>query len=140
MMAFAFEEVGVGGAPYARIVAGKDLLGDILPPPEYVLEAYLEINLIYDGQGKLAEHKARLKFLRENFEARRAYWRQSPLPDDIRREIVDDLRRRGRRPLARTRRRLSPRRRLRRSRQARRLVRPPQRALRRPPRRSSTTS
>ncbi len=88
-MWFALGEIGVGGAPYARIVAGKDLVGDILPPPENVIEAYLEANLIYNGQGKLAEHKARLADLHREFEARRAFWRQSPLPDDIRHEIVE---------------------------------------------------
>ena len=89
LISFALADVSVGGAPYARIVAGKDLVGDILPPPEYVMEAYLEANLIYNGEGKIAEHKARLTELRKAFDARRAFWRQSPLPDEIRREIVE---------------------------------------------------
>ena len=85
----AFREIGVGGAIYQRIVAGKDLLGDILPPPEYAIEPYLEANLIYNGQGKLADHKARLASLRKDFDDRRAYWRASSLPADLRNEIVE---------------------------------------------------
>ena len=85
----AFKQVGVGGEFYQRIVAGKDLLGDILPPPEYAIEPYLEANLIYNGQGRLADHKARLASLRKDFDDRRAYWRASSLPADLRSEIVD---------------------------------------------------
>ena len=31
----------VNGPYYNRIVQGKDLIADILPPPEYVIEAYM---------------------------------------------------------------------------------------------------
>jgi len=34
-------QVKVNGPLYARIVQQKDLLADILPPPEYLLESYL---------------------------------------------------------------------------------------------------
>ena len=85
----AFKQVAIGGVIYQHIVAGKDLLGDILPPPEYAIEPYLEANLIYNGEGKLADHKARLASLRKDFDVRRAYWRASALPADLRNEIVD---------------------------------------------------
>ncbi|HQN49646.1 MAG TPA: hypothetical protein PK913_01115, partial [Phenylobacterium sp.] len=32
----------IEGPLYHRISLGKDLIADILPPPEYVIEAYLE--------------------------------------------------------------------------------------------------
>jgi methyl-accepting chemotaxis protein len=86
---WALDRIGIGGATYQRIVAGKDLLGDILPPPEYVIEAYLEANLLFNGEGRLEDHKARLASLHKNFDDRRAYWRGSQLPDDIKHEIVD---------------------------------------------------
>ncbi|MFZ3045831.1 MAG: hypothetical protein WA151_07945, partial [Desulfatirhabdiaceae bacterium] len=31
----------VNGPVYEQIVEGKDLIADILPPPEYIMEAYL---------------------------------------------------------------------------------------------------
>jgi len=86
---WALDRIGIGGATYQSIVAGKDLLGDILPPPEYVIEPYLEANLIFNGEGKLEDHKARLASLRKDFDDRRAYWRKSLLPDGIKHEIVD---------------------------------------------------
>lgn len=33
--------IKVNGPMYARIVEGKDLVADILPPPEYIIESYL---------------------------------------------------------------------------------------------------
>ncbi len=89
LSSLTLQKVGIGGDAYARIVAGKDLLGDILPPPEYVIEPYLEANLIYNGEGKLADHEARLASLRKDFDARRLYWRNSALPEDIKHEIID---------------------------------------------------
>ena len=40
--AVALWKLSVGGPVYEQIVLGKDLVADILPPPEYVIEAYLE--------------------------------------------------------------------------------------------------
>lgn len=34
-------ELKVNGPVYQRIIQGKDLIADILPPPEYIIESYL---------------------------------------------------------------------------------------------------
>ena len=34
-------ELKVNGKLYKRIVQGKDLIADVLPPPEYIIETYL---------------------------------------------------------------------------------------------------
>ena len=34
-------QLEVNGPLYQRVVQGKDLVADILPPPEYVIETYL---------------------------------------------------------------------------------------------------
>ena len=39
---YALKQLRVGGPLYTQIKLGNDLIADILPPPEYVLEAYLE--------------------------------------------------------------------------------------------------
>lgn len=36
-------KVQVNGPIYQRVVQGKDLVADILPPPEYLIESYLVV-------------------------------------------------------------------------------------------------
>lgn len=38
---FTIEKLKVNGKMYKEIVQGKDLVADILPPPEYIIESYL---------------------------------------------------------------------------------------------------
>ncbi|WP_374654191.1 methyl-accepting chemotaxis protein [Dongia sp.] len=70
----ALSELKVGGPLYRQIVLGKDLIADILPPPEYVLESYLEATLAVKNPGELAAHRARLAQLRKDYDARHEYW------------------------------------------------------------------
>ena len=75
-------EVRVGGPYYTRIVMGKDLVADILPPPAYILEAYL---LTYQAAyaADPAERTALLKRLEETekeFHERQTVWKDA-LPD-----------------------------------------------------------
>ena len=39
-------ELKIGGPRYSRIVDAKDLVADILPPPMYIVEAFLEANIL----------------------------------------------------------------------------------------------
>ena len=43
--AYALRELKVGGPLYTDIKLGNDLIADILPPPAYVIESYLEATL-----------------------------------------------------------------------------------------------
>jgi methyl-accepting chemotaxis protein len=68
--------VKVNGPIYARIVQNKDLVADILPPPEYILESYL---LAFQMAGDenadhLNKYVERSAALRKDFEDRHAYW------------------------------------------------------------------
>ena len=42
---WALNDLRVGGPLYGKIKLGNDLVADILPPPEYVIEAYLEATM-----------------------------------------------------------------------------------------------
>jgi methyl-accepting chemotaxis protein len=79
----ALSTLKVGGPTYNQISLGKDLVADILPPPEYILESYLEATLALNDRTGLAEHKARLTQLRKDYDDRRSYWQQQPIKDDI---------------------------------------------------------
>jgi methyl-accepting chemotaxis protein len=51
-------DVKVNGPRYKVIALGKDLQADILPPPEYILEAYALTMEILDVEQK--EHRERI--------------------------------------------------------------------------------
>ena len=43
---YSLQKLEIGGAIDTQMALGKDLVSDILPPPEYVIEAYLEAALL----------------------------------------------------------------------------------------------
>ncbi len=70
----AIAELKVGGPLYQRIVLGKDLVADILPPPEYIIESYLEATLALNDPASLPGRRGRLAQLRKEYDDRHAYW------------------------------------------------------------------
>ncbi|MDD5581129.1 MAG: methyl-accepting chemotaxis protein [Methylobacter sp.] len=78
-------DLKINGALYQRIVQGKDLVADILPPPEYIIESYLvTLQLINEAdsmeQNKLIEQ---LKRLKDNYMVRHEYWHQQELDGEL---------------------------------------------------------
>jgi methyl-accepting chemotaxis protein len=73
----SINQVRIGGSLYTKVVAGKDLVADILPPPLYVIEAYLEASSAFSNGsvGEAARTAKRLTQLRSDYDARIAYWR-----------------------------------------------------------------
>ncbi|MGJ0509778.1 MAG: methyl-accepting chemotaxis protein [Methylocystis sp.] len=84
----ALERLKIGSAAYDRIITGKDLVADILPPPAYVIEAYLEAHLALREPSAAATHLDRINQLRSDYQARREFWAKSEiLPEDLK-EVV----------------------------------------------------
>ena len=78
-------ELKVNGTVYKQIVQGKDLIADILPPPEYIIESYLVALQIaattdVEKQNKLFE---RLKVLKEEYDTRHEFWSKEGLSGDL---------------------------------------------------------
>jgi len=86
--ALAIRELKVGGPIYQRIVLGKDLIADILPPPEYVIEAYLETTLALNDPASVVQRTARLAALRKDYDERHEYWVKESFEDSIRNRLV----------------------------------------------------
>ncbi len=76
---YALQQLRVGGPLYSQIKLGNDLIADILPPPAYVLEAYLEATLALREPETVATRTERLTQLRKDYDDRRDYWRKSDL-------------------------------------------------------------
>ncbi|HEV8391093.1 MAG TPA: HAMP domain-containing methyl-accepting chemotaxis protein [Dongiaceae bacterium] len=70
----ALSELKVNGPAYRQIVLGKDLIADILPPPEYVIEAYLETTLTLNDPPSVQQRRARLQQLHKEYDDRHKYW------------------------------------------------------------------
>jgi methyl-accepting chemotaxis protein len=69
----------VNGPLYQQIVQGKDLIADILPPPEYIIESYFVLFQMMEetDAAKLKELASRSQSLREEYDKRHAFWLKS---------------------------------------------------------------
>ncbi|OSJ25935.1 methyl-accepting chemotaxis protein [Bradyrhizobium japonicum] len=85
---YALRELKVGGPLYSDIKLGNDLIADILPPPEYVIEAYLEATLAMREPDQLSAHGERLVQLRKDYDERKAFWTTSNLSTDLKTALV----------------------------------------------------
>src|SRR3954467_6648563 len=71
----ALSRLKIGGPVYRQLSHSNSMVSDILPPPQYILEPYLETTLALQRPAELAEHKARLAVLHRKYEEGLAYWR-----------------------------------------------------------------
>ncbi|MFA6312160.1 MAG: methyl-accepting chemotaxis protein [Sterolibacterium sp.] len=95
------QQVKVNGPIYQGIVQQKDLLADILPPPEYLIESYL-VTLQMAGADKasLPALVAKSQALAKDFDDRQQYWAKA-LPDgEIKTLLVEKAYRPGKAFLA----------------------------------------
>jgi len=81
--AHAMKELKVGGPIYTEIRLANDLVADILPPPEYVIESYLEATLALRDPDSLETRRPRLKQLHKEYDERKAFWNSSDLSPSL---------------------------------------------------------
>jgi methyl-accepting chemotaxis protein len=85
----SLNKVRIGGATYDEIVQVKDLVADILPPPLYVIEAYLEAGLAFNHIKPLSEAQSRIAELRKQYDERREFWQGSSLDRAIKQKLTE---------------------------------------------------
>ena len=85
---YALRQLKIGGPLYSEIKLGNDLVADILPPPAYVLEAYLEATLAMREPDQLTAHSERLVQLRKDYEDRKTFWAASNLSPELKAALV----------------------------------------------------
>ncbi|WP_298254954.1 methyl-accepting chemotaxis protein [Bradyrhizobium sp.] len=86
---YALSELKVSGPLYNKIKLGNDLVADILPPPEYVIEAYLEATLALNDPASLATRRGRLVQLKKEYDERREFWSKSDLDPTIKAKLIE---------------------------------------------------
>src|SRR6185436_1485930 len=66
----------------------KDLIADILPPPEYVIESYLESTLLLNDPASLEQRRARLKQRHKDYDDRHTYWKELQDFDPVNQQLL----------------------------------------------------
>lgn len=76
---FTMNMVKVNGPFYKQIVQGKDLIADILPPPDYIIESYLMVKEMVDetDKTKIDEQVARYNKLKGEYFQRHDFWEKN---------------------------------------------------------------
>lgn len=82
----------VGGPIYGRIVLAKDATADVLPPPAFIIESYLEATLALNEPAEVEKHAERLKKLRAEFDTRQTYWADKTLEPAVKEALLKDSR------------------------------------------------
>jgi methyl-accepting chemotaxis protein WspA len=73
------EEVRVQGPIYNEVILGKDLIADVLPPPQYIIESYLLVLQLADETdgARIAGLIERGNRLRIDYENRQEFWKRT---------------------------------------------------------------
>ena len=86
----ALNHVKVNGPIYQEIVQQKDLLADILPPPEYLVESYLvSLQMASADRAAQAPLVEKAQSLAKDFEDRHQYWQQALPPGETKTLLVE---------------------------------------------------
>ena len=81
-------ELAIQGAHYQQIVNHKDLIADVLPPPEYLIESWLTVlEMVSLNHQSLQALVDKGNTLKKSFEDRRHYW-QTQLPESALKNTV----------------------------------------------------
>jgi len=89
-------KVQVNGPIYQRVVQGKDLVADILPPPEYLIESYLVVlEMLRAEPAALPALYEKSGQLRQDFETRHQVWLKELPPGTLKSLMVEDAYRPG---------------------------------------------
>ena len=87
----ALTELKVGGPVYTEIANGKDLIADILPPPLYVIEAYMLANETVLHPELLETNRAKTKDLKTAFDDRKEFWKTARLDEQLRAKLENEV-------------------------------------------------
>ena len=87
---YTVSQTRIGSTAYQQIVQSKDLIADVLPPPEYIIESYLLSRELVDAPaGEQEALVKRLTQLEKEFEERHAFWQKEDFPANLRVALLD---------------------------------------------------
>jgi methyl-accepting chemotaxis protein len=73
--------ISIHGNLYNQIVMSKDLLADVMPPPGYIIESYMDVLQMVDetDPDQIDFYTAELKRLQADYDKRHQFWENEPL-------------------------------------------------------------
>lgn len=84
--------VQIKGDLYTKIILSKDLLADILPPPEYIIETRLiTYAMLTSDTAQIAELKTKLLALKKDFMDRQGYWLESDVEPTMKKLVLNEI-------------------------------------------------
>lgn len=86
--AWNVNEIRFGGELHRKDQQLADFRADILPPPEFLVEAFLEAELLTQDRSRFDEHSERLDRLEAEWRERADYWANSDIHDDLKTGIA----------------------------------------------------
>ncbi|MBL0124638.1 MAG: hypothetical protein IPP88_18555 [Betaproteobacteria bacterium] len=89
---WGLSKMKVNGPIYMQIVQGKDLVADILPPPEYILETHLVVHQLRFATTAFERDALikRIDALRKDFDERNVYWKQANLDQALNKPFFEE--------------------------------------------------
>ncbi|WP_081161774.1 methyl-accepting chemotaxis protein [Ensifer aridi] len=88
---YAFDKLRVNGPVYTRVVYGKDLIADILPPPLYTVESYMLAMEAVSNPELAKANLNKIETLKQAYDDRRAYWKASTAPEALKAKLENDV-------------------------------------------------
>ncbi|AKI00798.1 methyl-accepting chemotaxis protein [Hoeflea sp. IMCC20628] len=88
---YILSELKVNGPTYQQIVQGKDLIADTLPPPLYLVEAYMLTNEMTVHPTILDLNTSKLEALKKTYDERKAHWLKTALDQTLAAKLQEDV-------------------------------------------------
>lgn len=86
-----FITIKINGPVYHDIISGKDLIADILPPPEYIIEPFqISLEMLEErNPEEINRSISTLRTLQSAYITRHEYWAQTLPPGQIREKMIN---------------------------------------------------
>ena len=90
---YALSNITIGGSTYTEIAEAKDLVADVLPPPQYIIEPYLIATLALESPATAPMRQAESITLKAEYDQRHRHWSNSKLDSEARDLLLGDAHR-----------------------------------------------
>lgn len=88
LAAWRLDRIRMGGEVQLHQQVNADLIADILPPPEYIIEPFLEATLIARNPETVGAHEEKLSKLQKLYGERNQYWQTASIDDGLRNQLL----------------------------------------------------